>query len=132
MKVAREVWLTVAAGCVAMLSLMPSGQAFTDKDANDLFKMFDSNGDGKVTREEYEINKVSIIYRRVPTNPIAGVTFSQTKVSRQFFDSADKNHDGKLSPQEIVDALPFEGVAPAKQDYFEIGDFRPFLKSIGP
>jgi hypothetical protein len=74
---------------------------------------------------------VAIIYRRIPTNPIAGVTFEQTKVSRQFFDAADTNHDGKLSPQEITDSLPFEAVAGTNKDYFEIDALRRHLQTIG-
>lgn len=130
MKKSRTNYLAAVAIGATILLFMPSAQAFTDSEINQIFKKFDTNGDGKVTREEYEINKVEIIYRRVPTNPIEGVTFEQTRVSRRFFDAADKNHDGKLSPQEIFDALPFEGVAGTGRDYFESADLKRFLESI--
>jgi Ca2+-binding EF-hand superfamily protein len=115
-----------------MLSLTKAAPAITDSDIDAAFKMFDQDNDGKVTRAEYAVYKIRIIYRNVQTDPIAGVEFDQTRVSRQFFDSADSNRDGKLSVIEIIDALPFEKVAVAPNDHFVHEDLRRFMRSISP
>jgi Ca2+-binding EF-hand superfamily protein len=124
-----RVLLLIAGVCAMMLLLMQAGQAYSDRETVEIFKLLDENGDGQVTRDEYEISKVEILYRRVSSNPIDGVTYSQTKVTRRFFDSADTDHDGKLSPHEAIDALAFSSVAGSK-DYFDIEDLRRFLRSI--
>jgi Ca2+-binding EF-hand superfamily protein len=120
------------AAFVTVLLLTNAALAITDSEIDAAFKMFDEDKDGKVTRAEYAVFKVRIIYRNVQTDPIAGVEFSQTRVSRQFFDSADGNRDGKLSVIEIIDALPFEKVAVAPNDFFVYEDLQRFMRAISP
>lgn len=104
--------------------------AYTDKEVSKIFDMLDTNGDGRITREEYSANKVKMIYRNMQTSATT-LTFEQTKLSRAFFDAADADHDGTLSPVEIMDALPFEAVDTDRKGYISPDDLRRFLNRIG-
>jgi Ca2+-binding EF-hand superfamily protein len=115
---------------IASSSAIGVASAFTDKEITEIFKTLDTNGDGKVTREEYSANKVTIIYRNVPAGN-TNLTFKQTKLSRAFFDAADADHDGTLSPVEAMDALPFEAVDADRKGYITRDDLRRFLTRIG-
>jgi hypothetical protein len=120
----------VLAAAATMLALESSAATFTDGEIDEIFGAFDSQADGQVTRSEFNFMKVRIIYRNVETDPIAGVTFEQTKLSRGFFDSLDTDHDGRLSPLEIHDGLRFESVASDNPGYFTREEFRRFVHSI--
>ena len=122
--------LGIAAFLVALSSAIDSSRAYTDKEITDIFRMLDTNGDGKVTREEYSANKVKILYRNNPKGDTT-LTLDQTKVSRAFFDAADTDHDGTLSPVEAMDALRFEAVDTDKKGYISLDDLRRFLNRIG-
>ena len=121
-----------AAVAILLASLSAAGPAlaYTDQEITEIFQMLDENHDGKVTREEYAVKKVMIIYRNLPAGT-GNLTFEQTKVSRAFFDAADADHDGTLSPVEIIDALPFEAVDLDNKGYFVLEDLRRFLNKIG-
>ena len=119
-----------AAALLAVSSAIDRSWGYTDKEIAAIFHMLDTNGDGRVTREEYSANKVKMIYRNMPTAATT-LTCEQTKVSRAFFDTADTDHDGTLSPVEIMDALPFEAVDTDRKGYIVPDDLRRFLDRIG-
>ena len=114
----------------ALSSSIDCSWGYTDREISKIFDMLDTNGDGRVTREEYSANKVKMVYRNMPTSATT-LTFEQTKVSQAFFDSADSDHDGTLSPVEIMDALPFEAVDTDRKGYISPDDLRRFLERIG-
>jgi hypothetical protein len=128
----KALWsAAAAAAAVAAFGLAGSAWSFSDTEIADVFKMFDTQADGKITRMEFDVNRVRIVYRAVTTDPIAGVTFEQTKISRRFFDSIDSDRDGKLSPVEIYDGIRFENIASAGADSFSLDEFRRYMNSIG-
>jgi Ca2+-binding EF-hand superfamily protein len=104
--------------------------AYTEAEVQEIFQGMDANRDGKITRAEYNNHKVHMIYRNVPTGT-TDLTFEQTKVSRAFFDAADVDHSGVLTPTEIIDALPFEAVDVGNKGYFTLDELRRFLDEIG-
>ena len=122
--------MVIATVLVASLWAVGPASAFTDKEIKAIFRMLDTNGDGKVTREEYSTNKVMIIYRNAPAGDTT-LTFEETKLSRPFFDAADSDHDGTLSPLEVMDALPFEAVDTNHKGYIDLEDLRRFMTRIG-
>ena|SRR5690242_10516211 len=129
---ARDAGCIVGAAAVllALSSSIDCSWGYTDKEIDAIFKMLDTNGDGKITREEYSANKVKMIYRNMPTSATT-LTFDKTRVSRAFFDAADTDHDGTLSPIEIMDALPFEAVDTDRKGYISPDELRQFLNRIG-
>jgi len=107
--------------------------AYTDQEVATVFKGLDADGDGKVTRMEYETNKVLVIYLKAPVDVNVadqGPTLKQTGLSRRYFDSLDKNHDGRLSPTEVVDGLSFEKIDLDNKGYFTRGELQKFMKEI--
>ena len=126
--------LFIAAAILAASAAHSPAAAYTDQEIAAVFKGLDADGDGKVTRIEYETNKVLVIYLKAPVDVNVadqGPTFRETGLSRQYFDSLDKNHDGRLSPTEIVDGLAFEKIDTDNKGYFTRRELQAFMKSIG-
>ncbi len=105
--------------------------AHSNREVGNIFRMLDSNRDGKVSRTEFNIAKVNVIYRDSRTDPAAGLTFKQAGVSRKFFTSADADHDGRLSPVELLDAFRFDAIDTGNRGYLVLEDLLRFMKSIG-
>jgi Ca2+-binding EF-hand superfamily protein len=107
-----------------------SQAALTEREILDTFSILDTDGNGQVTRTEYEMNKTIII------NPDAkpgetSVALGQTRLSRQAFDAADVDHDGTLSPLEIANVLRFEVVDADSKGYLVFEDLRQFMRHFG-
>ncbi len=126
-------WSILGAATILVASIFPLGTslALTDQEVQAIFRMLDTNGDGKITREEFSANKVKLVYSNVRIAGAPPLTFEQTRLSRAFFDAADKDHDGTLSPVEIMDALPFELADPDHKGYIDLEDMRRLLARIG-
>jgi hypothetical protein len=123
--------LGVAAVLLAFVSPLNTASAITDQEVREIFRMLDTNGDGKITREEYSTNIVKLVYSKVRMAGAPPLTFEQTRLSRAFFDAADQDYDGTLSPLEIMDALPFELGDTGHKGYIDLEDMRRLLARIG-
>jgi Ca2+-binding EF-hand superfamily protein len=72
-----------------------------------LFKMMDTNGDGIIDRNEFEINKLSVILRKtVHREPILRI--EDTRLSPRVFNELDLRHDGTLDIHDVVNAPMFQ------------------------
>jgi Ca2+-binding EF-hand superfamily protein len=104
--------------------------AFSDAEIREVFKILDTAGDGKVTRDEFNFNKVAALYYR-NQDPGKPMTFEQMKVTRVFFDAADTDHKGDLDAVKFFDAVRFERIDYGRKNYISFDDLERFLKEIG-
>ena len=115
---------------LALAAFSDVAVAFTDEEVLEIFQLLDTNRDGRVDSAEFANNKVMVIFRKQPKGDTI-ITFEETKVSREWFDKADTNQDGKLSGVEVLGALRFEVIDTRNKGYFTLKDLTRFLKTIG-
>ena len=108
--------------------------AFSEKEISEVFALLDVDKDGKISRQEFAGEKISVIYRGIPLPEDrlseGNLRFEDLQVNREFFSSADRNGDGVLSPVEMVDALQFEKIS-GNKDHITLQDLRRFMNQIG-
>ncbi|HUB96205.1 MAG TPA: hypothetical protein VL993_09825 [Stellaceae bacterium] len=118
---------------LAILALAPTKAAFayTMKEAREIFDILDSNHDGKVTKLEFEANKVDAFYFRTrKDDQDPRLRFEDTGLSRDFFDKADEGHKGYLTGLDLIDAIHFEDIDVRHRGYFNFQDMVTALKTI--
>jgi|GEM_PF-3994553 len=103
----------------------------SDRDMREAFQKLDTNGDGVVTREEFEFNKDTVIFRRA-SEPGAKLKFEDTRISRATFDSFDLDGDGLITASDVRDApfFKFEPFDKNKDGHIDFSEFREFLNSL--
>ena len=122
-----------AAALLTSLSLCPAA-AFTDEETRRIFETLDPAHDGKVTRVDFDLNKMNAFYRsRIPdrSGRMKPLTFEETGLSREFFDKADQGQKGHLDGIDIIDAIRFDDVDTRHRGYFDYTDLVAFLNKIG-
>ncbi|HZT50840.1 MAG TPA: hypothetical protein VFA22_02850 [Stellaceae bacterium] len=108
-----------------------SARAYIDAEARKLFDILDTNHDGKVTKLEFEANKVDAFFFRSRKNPDdTTLRYEDTGLSRAFFDKADQGHKGYLTGLDMIDAIHFEDIDVKHRGYFTFEDLAAGLKSI--
>ena len=131
---AKWTW-RFALGGVALAAVVAAGPrpagAYTDAETRRLFDIFDVNHDGKVTKLEFEANKVDAFFFRQRKNPDdTTLRYEDTGLSRAFFDKADQGHKGYLTGLDMIDAIHFEDIDARHRGYFTYQDFAAALKTI--
>ena len=71
----------------------------------EIFARLDTNGDGVITRTEFEINSIEVFYINDKNENIK-LEASETRLSKEAFEAADTDGDGALSGVEFLQA-PF-------------------------
>jgi hypothetical protein len=123
----------LAVGLLLIVSI-GSARGFTDKEKHEIYRALDPDHLGRVTRLQFQINKMNAFYfRHQPTArwEMKPLSFEETGLSRDFFDKADQDHDGTLDSVEIIDAIHFEDIDTKRRGYFDFSDLALFLDKIG-
>jgi len=106
-------------------------RAYSDAESRHIFDILDSDHDGKVSKVEFEANKVDAFFFRNRKNPEdTTLRFEDTGLSRAFFDKADQGHKGYLTGLDMIDAIHFEDIDVKHRGYFDFNDLVAGLKTI--
>ena len=117
-----------------LISSIGTAFGFTDEEKRDIYRILDPDNHGRVTRVQFQINKMNAFYfRHQPTArwEMKPLSFEETGLSRDFFDKVDKDHNGRIDSIEIIDAIHFEDIDTKRRGYFDFSDLVLFLNKIG-
>jgi Ca2+-binding EF-hand superfamily protein len=128
----RAATIAAAALGFAILALAAGhAEAYTAQEAKEVFDILDTNHDGKVTKLEFETNKIDAFYFRARKNQQdPRLRFEETGLSRAFFDQADHGHKGYLTGLDLVDAIKFEQIDVRHRGYITFEDLVAGLRTI--
>jgi Ca2+-binding EF-hand superfamily protein len=99
--------LLVVAAVLALGGRATVPEAAEENSRRAVFQMLDTNGDGLVDRNEFEMNKVAVIFRKtVHREPILRI--EETRLSPRMFNELDLNHTGTLDVHDVANAPMFQ------------------------
>ncbi|MGH7087584.1 MAG: hypothetical protein ACREFQ_01645 [Stellaceae bacterium] len=127
----RRAALGAAALLAAVALGAPASSAYSLEEAHEIFSILDANRDGKVSRLEFEANKIDAFFfraRKDPQDP--RLRYDETGLSRAFFDAADQGRKGYLTGLDLVDAIRFEDIDVAHRGDFDFDELVAGLKKI--
>jgi Ca2+-binding EF-hand superfamily protein len=121
-----------------------TAQALNEQEIERRFKAFDTNGDGRISREEWELNKVVVIFDSreraaaasgAPPGTVdrqIAITRAASRLSPEAFATLDTNGDGVLSGSEIIasDLLQFENIDKNGDGYIDRAEFNALIDRL--
>ena len=140
---AKSVLLAALLAAPFLLAAPASAQGLSIDEIGRRFAAFDTNGDGKISKEEYELNKVVAIFdpreRSVSASGSPGttdreiaITRQSSRLSPQVFATLDTNGDGTLSGGEIIssDLMQFESIDRNGDGFVDRAEFNALIKLL--
>jgi len=91
-----------SAALATWILALPALAANTDR-FDQIFKRLDVNGDGKVTPEEFTLEKIAV-FTWLDTNQDNALEIEETNLSVEEFRAIDTNSDGKISGIEFIES----------------------------
>jgi len=89
------VLATAMAGMMALSALAQSDSR------REVFRDLDTDGNGCISRAEFEANKVRVIFRKAKENEVK-LRFEDTHLSRAAFDGIDIDKNGFITPSDVI------------------------------
>jgi Ca2+-binding EF-hand superfamily protein len=102
------------------------------------FALFDTDRDGKISQNEFEINKVTALFEhrgRTASGTIdrqIQITRAESRMNQASFQAFDMNGDGMLSAAEIVGApqLQFEAIDKNGDGFIDRQEFEALVNAL--
>jgi len=125
----HSLQLLVAAALLAIGVALPARAQHLD--IEQVFRLADTNGDGRISRTEFEMTKVEIIFRRAKEHRTS-LRFEETLISRAAFDSMDLDKDRVLTSGEVIAApiFNFETFDTNSDGYIDFNEFAAQLRRM--
>jgi Ca2+-binding EF-hand superfamily protein len=103
---ARPVQLPALALLLALAAVCPwHPAAGQESQIRQAFDLLDANGDGRISREEFQLNKTRIFYRSLQrTGETSSLRLEESNLTPEAFADADTDSDGVLSGSEWIEA----------------------------
>ena len=105
--------------------------AQTPRDIDEIFDLFDQNGDGVIDRAEFDVNKIYVI-SAFDANGNDEIDREESNISDENFRLADKDGNGSISGFEFLEA-PFGKFEALDQDGDQLvtrEEFRQFVEGL--
>ena len=98
--------MRAAAGICLLAAVLSAAALAETGPRREVFRELDSNGDGCIDRAEFEMNKVRVIFRRSQDRE-AKLRIEDTRLSRAAFDKLDVDHNGVITPADVIQSSLF-------------------------
>jgi len=95
------LWVCSVALAAALAQFCVSTGIAQSARVQELFRLFDENGDGRISREEFESHKVVVIFRNAKDRQ-AKLRFEDTHLTRAAFDAIDIDRTGVITARDVM------------------------------
>lgn len=129
---------------LALASTPAAAQKFDKREADLRFAAFDTDGDGRISEAEFELNKVVALFSPVGRTRTASgapsgvidrqiaITREKSRLTPQAFNALDTNSDGVLTGAEIIASpqMRFESIDKNGDGYIDRAEFQALVDSL--
>lgn len=125
--------LVVATAAVLLAVAYPIGpsRAQAPSDPDEIFDLFDGNGDGRIDRTEFDIKKIQVI-SAFDANRDDNLDRDEVRISDEVFHAADRDGDGLISGYEFTQSPlgEFEAFDADGDGMITREEFRAFVEGL--
>jgi Ca2+-binding EF-hand superfamily protein len=140
----RFTLLALSLMATALLGAPVSAQVLNRQEVAQRFAAFDTDGDGRISKEEFELNKVVALFHPIDRPRSASgappgaldrqiaITRATSRLSPEAFNALDINGDGVLTGGEIIssDKMQFEAIDRNGDGYIDRAEFDALVASL--
>jgi Ca2+-binding EF-hand superfamily protein len=129
---------------LALASTPAAAQKYSQREVDQRFAAFDTDGDGRISEAEFELNKVVALFSPVGRSRTASgapsrtidrqiaITRAKSRLTPQAFNALDTNSDGVLTGAEIIASqqMRFENIDKNGDGYIDRAEFQALVDSL--